>query len=293
MTFYKQPTDHYSRHMKSSSTLRRVILAATMLLSAASIFAQTQQIRVFAHRGGRLEHDENTLAAFQASADAGYRGFETDIRMTADGHLVVTHDSSLERTTDGTGAVEHKTLAELRNLHTKGGNRLLTLDELLDFLDGRDSLYVEFEMKTTPADLYPTDRLAEYCEKLYQAVSSRQPQGALYLFTSSDYRGLRHMQAHHPDAQLLLITSKPVCAETIDLCRTLGIHRLGATMDGTSRQAVRQAHDAGITVSLWPGSNTDDFILGAYLGADYLCTDVPLAVKAFHRSTVPHLRVTY
>ena len=72
------------------------ICAATLL----DVSAQEQEIRLFSHRGGRMEHDENTLSAFQASYDAGYRGFETDIRMTADGELVVTHDSSLERTTN-------------------------------------------------------------------------------------------------------------------------------------------------------------------------------------------------
>ena len=240
-----------------------------------------------------MEHDENTLQAFQASADAGYRGFETDIRMTADGHLVITHDSSLERTTDGSGTVEEKTLAEIKDLNTKGGNKMMTLDELMEFLKGKDNLYVEFEMKTTPAHLYPADRLAEYCEKLYATVTKDQPEDALYLFTSSDYRALRYMQEHHPDAQLLFITGKPCCPETIDICRTLGINRLGATMDGTSRQAVRQAHDAGIIVSLWPGSSVDDFILGTYLGCDYMCTDVPLAVKAFQQKEMPDLKVTY
>lgn len=275
-------------------SVRAMALACSLALSAAAAFAQQQPIRVFSHRGGRMEHDENTIQAFQASADAGYRGFETDIRMTADGHLVVTHDSSLERTTDGSGTVEEKTLAEIQALRTRQGNRMLTLDELMRFLHGRDSLYVEFEMKTLPAQLYPPERLAEYCEKLYKDVSSAQPgKGSLFLFTSADWRALRYMQEHHPDAQLLLITSKPCCQETIDLCRTLGITRLGATMDGTSRQAVRQAHEAGITVSLWPGNSVDDFLLGAYLGCDYMCTDVPLAVKAFQEKHAPWLNVTY
>ena len=60
-------------------------MAATLDASA-----QEQEIRLFSHRGGRMEHDENTLSAFQASYDAGYRGFETDIRMTRDGALVIT-----------------------------------------------------------------------------------------------------------------------------------------------------------------------------------------------------------
>lgn len=266
---------------------------AAVIMTSAPAFSQQQEIRVFSHRGGRLEHDENTLSAFKASYDAGYRGFETDFRMTSDGHLVVTHDSSLERTTDGTGLIEEKTLAEVRQLNTKQGNKMLTLDELMTWLRDKKGLYVEFEMKTKPDSLYPAARLAEYCEKLYSKVMANKPADALYVFTSSDMRALRYMQHHHPDANLLLITSKPCNSETINLCKAMGINRLGATMDGTSRDAVKKAHKEGIIVSLWPGKSADDFMLGAYLGADYMCTDVPIAVKKFAAEKAPWLNVKY
>ncbi len=272
----------------------RMAACAVMLAAGISgLLAQDQEIRVFSHRGGRLENDENTIQAFRASYDAGYRGFETDFRMTRDGALVVTHDSSLERTTDGTGNIEDKTLAEVRKLSTKQGNRLLTLDELMEFLRDKQGLYVEFEMKTKPEELYPADRLAMYCDKLYNTVTASQPDDALFVFTSADTRALRYMQQHHPDAQLLLITSKPCCDETIALCKALDIPRLGAKMDGTSREAVRKAHKEGLTVSLWPGQSSADFMLGAYLGADYLCTDVPIMLKDWIADHAPYLKVRY
>ena len=109
-----------------------LFLTVCCLLLAWQGWAQTQEIRVFSHRGGRMEHDENTLMAFQASTEAGYRGFETDVRMTKDGELVIMHDASLERTTNGTGLVEERTAAELRQLKTKQGNPILFLDELLE-----------------------------------------------------------------------------------------------------------------------------------------------------------------
>lgn len=264
-----------------------------LVASVSGVLAQDQEIRVFSHRGGRMEHDENTMQAFQASYDAGYRGFETDFRMTKDGELIVTHDSSLERTTDGSGLIEDKTFAEVRKLSTKQGNKLITLDELLDFLRDKKGLYVEFEMKTLPENLYPADRLAEYCDKLYAAVTAAQPDDALFVFTSADTRALRYMQQHHPDAQLLLITSKPCCDETIALCKAMDIPRLGARMDGTSREAVRNAHNQGLTVSLWPGQSNADFMLGAYLGADYLCTDVPVSLKKWIETNAPYLKVKY
>lgn len=154
------------------------------LMGALQLCAQTQEIRLFSHRGGRMEHDENTIQAFRASYEVGYRGFETDIRMTKDGELVVTHDSSLERTTDGTGIVEEKTKAEILQMRTKKGNKVLFLDELLDFLKDKPGLYVEFEMKTNPTSLYPEERLKQYCDKLYKMVMANKPIDAEYVFTS-------------------------------------------------------------------------------------------------------------
>ena len=263
------------------------------LFASVELFGQTQEIRLFSHRGGRMENDENTLKAFKASYDAGYRGFETDIRMTKDGELVITHDSSLERTTNGKGVVEDHTKTEIMQLQTKQGNKMIFLDELLVFLQDKKGLYVEFEMKTSPASLYPEDRLKEYCDKLYKKVMEKRPSDALYVFTSSDYRALRYLQSHYPGVDLLLITSKPCNAETIALCKAVGINRLGATMNGTSRESVQKAHKEGIIVSLWPGTSVEDFMLGAYLGCDYMCTDIPIQLKKWIAVKAPWINVKY
>ena len=274
--------------------MRKAFLAIVFALVAISAAAQDQQVRFFSHRGGRMENDENTISAFETSYKAGYRGYETDIRMTRDGKLVILHDSNLTRTTDTEGVVELMTEAEIRVARTKKGNKVMFLDELMDWLDSKgDVTYVEFELKTTPVDLYPEDRLREYCDKLYERVMRNKPEGATYLFTSGDYRGLRYLQQKHPGVQMLLITGKPCCDETIALCKAMGIDRLGATMDGTSRAAVKKAHEQGLIVSLWPGQSVADALLGIYLGADFLCTDIPAEVKEYVGSKTPWVNAVY
>lgn len=286
--------------MKRYITL--IAIAAAFL--AASSFASAQekaiptppdqQVRIFSHRGGRMEFDENTLSAFEASYKAGYRGYETDVRMTSDGVLVIMHDHTLERVSDGKGTVEHMTADQIRKLNTKGGHKIMFLDELLSWLKSKkDITYVEFELKTKPENLYPTERLHEYCDKLYKAVMAVKPEGATYLFTSGDYRGIMYMKEKYSDAQFLIITGKPVNDETIALCKALGVYRIGAKIEGTSRKAVQKAHEEGITVSLWPGTSPADAVFGAYLGADYLCTDVPVAVKTFLDTKTPWIKAVY
>ena len=273
--------------------MKRLTAVLFLLCLVAGAYAQTQTVRAFSHRGGRLERDENTAQAFQESWNAGYTGFETDIRMTSDGVLFLTHDHTLERTTDGTGVFEEKTAAEIRRLRTKKGNPLLSLEDFCRFLDGKDGLYVEFELKTTPAALYPQPRLEEYVEKVYAAVRSIKTHGSQLVFTSSDYRGLRYLQEHHPDAELLLIVGKPLNDETLALAKTVGIQALGCKEEGTSRAMVEKAHKEGLIVSLWPNLTLEDFLLGVYLGADRLCCDIPLTLKQFLDDKMPWVKVVY
>src|SRR5438067_170423 len=71
---------------------------------------------LIAHRGGALEVPENTLAAFRYAISIGMSWVELDVQMSSDGALVVIHDETVDRTTDGTGAVGSLTFEELRRL---------------------------------------------------------------------------------------------------------------------------------------------------------------------------------
>ena len=270
------------------------LVVAAALATSLTANAQDQEIRLFSHRGGRLEHDENTMYAFKKSYEAGYRGYETDIRLTADGKMVFFHDNSLDRCTNSTGPIEALTMKQVEAIKTKGGNPICTLDEFLDFFKDKhnDDLYIEFEIKTNEK-LYSQERLEELCDKLYKEVTSKKPEGAVYLFTSSDYRALRYLQQKYKTTDMLLITSKPVNDETIALCKAMGITRLGAKMEGTSRATVKKAKEAGLTVSLWPGQSVEDLMLGAYLGAEYMCTDRPIEYMKFCKEKAPWLKIRY
>src|SRR5690606_12477116 len=122
-----------------------IILIGLSSFSIQEIQAQDKAVQLFAHRAGAHEQDENTLQAFQNTYDQGLRGFETDIRMTKDGELVIFHDASLERITGQQGIIEEMTAAELRKVKTKKGNPILFLNELLEFLKDKSGIYLELE----------------------------------------------------------------------------------------------------------------------------------------------------
>jgi len=84
-----------------------------------------------AHRGGAIEHVENTMPAFEACVALGYRYLETDVRVTADGVLVAFHDSTLDRVTDRSGRIETLPWQEVRGALIGGRDPVVRLEDLL------------------------------------------------------------------------------------------------------------------------------------------------------------------
>ncbi|GAB2619988.1 glycerophosphoryl diester phosphodiesterase [Paractinoplanes abujensis] len=85
----------------------------------------------FAHRGGAADGDENTAEAFERAVKLGYRYVETDVHATADGIPVVFHDATLDRVTDGAGAIESLTWSDLQSVRIGGAALVPRLDEIL------------------------------------------------------------------------------------------------------------------------------------------------------------------
>ncbi len=111
--------------------------------------------QVIAHRGASTYAPENTFAAFDLALDMGVRHFELDVQLSGDNHLVVIHDDKVNRTTDGNGEVSALTLRELQSLDAGAwfgakfaGERIPTLESLLDRYRGRAHLHVEIKGTT-------------------------------------------------------------------------------------------------------------------------------------------------
>lgn len=118
-----------------------------------------QPMKIWAHRGCSYDYPENTLLSFSKAAellDQGLSGIETDIQLTKDGHMVVIHDESIDRTTDGHGCVRDYTLEELKRFNIYSGDpehpeHIPTIEEALDLLEEpmRRGLRLNIELKNS------------------------------------------------------------------------------------------------------------------------------------------------
>jgi glycerophosphoryl diester phosphodiesterase len=111
----------------------------------------------FAHRGFTASAPENSLAAFRAALELGVDGIELDVRTCKTGEVVVFHDSTLARLTNGKGFIKGKSLAELKSLRLNNHKRDLflqipTFEEVIELVIGRAILNVEIKTKGLPKD---------------------------------------------------------------------------------------------------------------------------------------------
>lgn len=111
---------------------------------------------VIAHRGASGHRPENTLSAFQLALEWESDGIELDVHMSKDGHLIVCHDETVNRTTNGTGLIKDLTLKEIKELDAGGwfhsdfsNERIPTLEEVLKVIRNKD-LLLNIELKSGP-----------------------------------------------------------------------------------------------------------------------------------------------
>ena len=111
-----------------------------------------QNIYVAAHRGWKAKFPENTLEAFRAALTLDVDQLETDVRVTKDGALVLIHDATVDRTTNGSGLVCELTLAELKVLDAGNGAKIPTLIEFMELVKDHPTITLDIELKEYPTE---------------------------------------------------------------------------------------------------------------------------------------------
>lgn len=125
-------------------------------------------VLIFGHRGASAYAPMNTLPAFELAAEQGADGVELDVHLTKDGELIIVHDFTIDHTTNGTGTVTDKTLAELKEYDAGSwfdekfaGEKLPTLDEVFEAVGGK--LYINVEIKSLSREADGTEEVVAEC----------------------------------------------------------------------------------------------------------------------------------
>jgi glycerophosphoryl diester phosphodiesterase len=168
------------------------------------------------HRGAKGWSPENTLASFQKAIDMDADGIEFDVHLSADGQIMVIHDETVDRTTNGAGAVKNLTLAELKKLRIQDTFEIPTLGEVFDAFP--KNLLINVELKTGLAAKPVIDLIEQYVTEKKHAYKQ-------FLVSSFDWIALKAIRQLNPKIPLGVLTetnlelaigfSEQIKAETI------------------------------------------------------------------------------
>jgi glycerophosphoryl diester phosphodiesterase len=252
-----------------------------------AIFMPTDRAIGIAHRGSRLLWPENTAVAFQGAADLGYRRFETDLRVTADGVLVCYHDPVLSRTTNGRGFVANTSFDHIRRLDAGYRHRL---DDGFPFRNQRVVVPTFAEVATMfPEAGWVLDLKADGTEDLLaRAIAEFDLADRVIVGSFSNERIDRFRRLTGG----AVATSTPP-RETLRVVMAAGAPRLKRSLEDifhrttcalqvpatwygmpiVSKRLVALAHSAGRLVHVWTVNGLDEVVSLTELGVDGLITD--------------------
>ncbi|MCP4425486.1 MAG: glycerophosphodiester phosphodiesterase [Chloroflexi bacterium] len=248
---------------------------------------------VLAHRGFRGQYPENTMPAFQKAADLGVHGLEMDIHRSRDGVLIVCHDATVDRTTDGSGLIKEMTLAELKRLDagyrwTADDGHLadygrpfpfrgrgITIPTLEEVFAAFPQFWINVDIKqSSPGIVRPfADLIRQY------EMTDKMMVGSFDAETVSQFRR---------ECPEVATAASEAEARRLFILSRLGLSRLyrGAALalqlpewsdrhHVVTRRFVQAAHQRGTAVHVWTVNEIGDMERLLAIGVDGLITDYP------------------
>ena len=245
---------------------------------------------LIAHRGASYDAPENTFEAFDLALSNGFHHVETDVQLSLDGHPVLIHDDTLDRTTTGSGIVTDATLAEIKALSAGSwfesppdsiGNKdassytvsvVPTLDELCARYTSK--FHVHLELKSTQPDL------ASVSKSTLERWGWLEPQAGLTISSFHFEQLERSLKVMPQVAHGWLLPE--VTADAIEAAAGLGLSGIYPNANEVTADDVKLANDAGLSVRTWGIGNSRQALERAYRsGAMGTTIDWPTQARDF------------
>lgn len=230
-------------------------------------------MKIYAHRGASAHYPENTMIAFQKAAEMGVDGIEADVHLTKDGHIVICHDETIDRTTDHTGLIANMTYAELLRADAgiqKGtqfaGQKIPLLRDLL-ILGSMSGIELNLELKNYAFD-YPglEEKIIEEAKKYYRPEK--------ILLSSFRHASMVRAKALSEEIQTGLLFSCDIycIGSYASSCKADAINP-DYTM--LSEETVCDAKAHGLSINVWTVDDPGEILRMQRMGVDALITNEP------------------
>jgi glycerophosphoryl diester phosphodiesterase len=229
------------------------------------------------HRGYPARYPENTLAAFTGAMDAGCDMIELDVTLTRDRRVVVIHDDTLDRTTNGSGSVRDRTVEEIRRLDAGSwfdprfaAERVPLLDEVIALTAGRCMLNIEIK-ESAFEEGYPADAVEHRVAELVKTAGAMDR----VIVSSFDRRILKRLARMPAPPALAFISDAGADPEIMGVLRTIKAFSWHPRRTVLTREQVERVHAEGMKVFPWTINTRTEADALLQLGVDGLiCNDM-------------------
>lgn len=212
--------------------------------------------KIFAHRGASAYAPENTVEAFALAMEQGADGIELDVQMTKDGQVVVIHDETIDRVSDGTGAVRDYTLEELKKFHFSNHMEnyenvvIPTLKEVLDLIK-LSNMMLNIELKT---GIYWYPNLEEKTMELVKEAGMEDR----VIYSSFNHYSIKKILELNPHAECAFLYSDVILnvdkyAKNAGVC---GLHP--AVYHLKMAEFLKEYQESGLKVRVWTVNKKED-----------------------------------
>ncbi|MDE0581127.1 MAG: glycerophosphodiester phosphodiesterase [bacterium] len=226
-----------------------------------------------AHRGGALEGPENTMAAFAAAIDLGFRYVETDVHATRDGVLVAFHDEGLKRLSGRPEAIADLAWRDLETVRVGGGHAIPRFEDLLEaWPDLRIAVDPKHDQATVPLIdvLQRSDAIGRVCVGSFSGrrLATARQLGGPQLCTGLSPKEVGQLQA--ASAGLPMRIKAGACAQVPPTVKGVPL---------VHQRFVDAAHDQGLAVHVWTIDDAEEMQRLLDIGVDGIMTDRPTVLR--------------
>ena len=217
------------------------------------------------HRGAKGHLAENTLESIEKALHFGVDAIEIDVHRCKTGELVVIHDFTLDRTTNGSGEVAKKPLTELKTLKVEEQFEIPLLTEVLDFIKGKCSINIELKGLNTAT------ATAEIIKNKIASGDWSYKDFIVSSFQKNELFQMRKLDENVP----LGVLSKASVTEAIELGKLLNASAIHPSLGIITRDNVKASHKAGFSVNVWTVNEPEDIQRMREFGVDGIISDFP------------------
>jgi len=245
---------------------KKILLVAVIIMFSS---CDNNKPLVIGHRGAMGHETENTLASVQKALDLGVDMIEIDVFKISSGELVVFHDQTVDRLTNGPGNIEEYNISDLSRLILDGGHKIPMLQDVLKLIDNKVVLNIELKGANT------ADKVNHTID-FYTKSRGWSPEN--FIISSFNWDELRAMRKLNKNVAIAVLTEdNPL--DAIEVGKELNAVAINPYFKNLDADVAKKIKEAGFKIYTWTVNEPEDIVAMKNLGVDGIITNFPERIR--------------